>query len=288
MVLAGRRKPKWLTVESTATRKRTTDTTTLFFTIGKERLSTAFPTSASVTATPSGLTVGTPALLANGVVADVSSGTDGGTYTVTATITLSDTRVLTEVQQLVVSNPTLASDTTLLLQEPEYVFTNLVSAVGLLGEYGTRLRLDDDQSAMASPTERRFLLDYAKVATAKVKRKCIAYEASQLALSWSVWNWTTVIYVRWIATRRGNPLPPGFQEMYLETMDELEMVKKGQEFIEDINIAIDPSPSWSNLRIDHFYVNGQQRVNKATSDLSPTGRRRRYESGSYFLREVNW
>lgn len=275
-------------MEATATKKRSTESVPLTFTVGKERLNDAFPTAGSVSGSPSGLTFGTVGLLADGVVVDVSGGTNGTDYSCTATITLSDGRTLTELQQLIVTNPTLSSDTTLLLEEPTYIFTNLASAVGLLGEYGVRLRLDDDQSGVASPNERRFILDYAKVATAKVRRKCNVYSAVELSKSWSVWNWATVIYARWLAVRRCNPFPPGLQELYLETMDELEMVKKGQEFIEDINIGMDPSPSWSNLRIDHFYTIRQQRVIKATSDSSPTAKRRRYDSTANYIAEPDY
>lgn len=273
-------------MEATAIRKRTTDATPLIFSISQERLQGAFPVSATVTSSPSGLTVGTPAVYSVGAVVDVSGGTDGASYSCAASITLSDARVVTEILQVVVSNPAVSSETTLLLEEPTYVFTNLSSAVGLLGEYAVKLRLDDDQSGLASPLERKPLLDYAKVATATVRRKCIAYDAAQLARSWSVWNWTTVIYAYWIARRRCNPIPPGLQEAFLETMDELEMIKKGQEFIEDINIALDPTPSWSNLRIDHFYIVSQQRVTRQTSDQRPSTRPQRHDSLGQFSVEA--
>lgn len=274
-------------MNATTTKKRTTEAATIVFTLSSETLNGAFPTAGTVTGSPSGLTIGTVGVLEDGVVCDITGGTDGTEYSLTASITLSDGRTVVELQQLYVTNPALVADFTLHLEEPDYVFTNLASAVGLIGEYGTRLRLDDDQSRIAGPGERRFLLNYAKVATAIVRRKCNAYDVEQLIRSWSVWHWATVIFARWLALRRCNPFPPGLQEAYLETMDELTMIKLGQEYIEDINLAIDPAPSWSNTRIDHFYTQRQQRVQKATSDTTRSVKRRHYDTSS-FLTEPDW
>lgn len=108
------------------------------------------------------------------------------------------------------------------------------------------------------------------LATAKVNRFCqTLYDTSDLALSWSVWQWATAIACHWLCARRNNPIPGSLNNMYVESLDELNEVRKGQMIIEDIGLRNNIMPTWSAMRLDRRWSLKQLRVESGLSDRTP-------------------
>lgn len=271
-------------------RKRTTDSVPLTFTVSQTSLSGAFPTAGSVSVSPSGLTLGTVAVLADGVRAAASSGTSGVTYVVTASITLSDGRVVTEQQQVVVYNAAIADDVTLEVDSltPDYYFTNIQSITDELGTRGITLLIDDDGTSTANTFERSFLLKKCKWATDFVWAFCNRYPMAQLALNECVRHWATIVAARDLAGRKGNSVPASLEQKYLETLDELKMIQMDQLTIPGIKQATEYGPGCSNLRIDPMYPVSQQRVVTQTSSNNKTRRKRKKDSSEWFPGNDEW
>lgn len=104
------------------------------------------------------------------------------------------------------------------------------------------------------------------VGTAKVNKYCQPlYESSDLAQSWSVWNWATIFAAHWVCCRRANPVPNSLMNNYLEAKDECEAVKRMEFPIEDIGYRNDIMPLWAALRIDQRYSVKKLRVESALS-----------------------
>lgn len=108
------------------------------------------------------------------------------------------------------------------------------------------------------------------LATAKVNRFCQPlYDTEDLATSWSVWQWATAIASHWICARRNNPIPGSLNNMYLESLDELQAVAKRDFPIEDIGYRNNVAAVWSALRMDRRWGVGQLRVERPLSDRTP-------------------
>lgn len=100
-----------------------------------------------------------------------------------------------------------------------------------------------------------------QVGTATVKRFTQQlYDSADLQNSWSVFIWATIAGCFWMCQRRGNPIPASLNNQYLQTLDELEGVKKGAIVIEDIQLRNECFPTFSNLRVDRRWSVKQMRV----------------------------
>lgn len=103
--------------------------------------------------------------------------------------------------------------------------------------------------------------------TSKVMRYTqTLYDTSDLATSWSVWNWATVCAAWWICTRRGNPPPGSLMNLYLESLDELTAVQKQEMVIEDIGYRNEVMPTWSALRVNQMWTIKKMRVETVLSN----------------------
>lgn len=122
------------------------------------------------------------------------------------------------------------------------------------------------------------------LATAKVNRFCQPlYDVVDLALSWSVWQWATAIACHWVCARRNNPIPGSLNNMYLEALDELMAVRKGEMAVEDIGYRNNIMPMWSALRIDNRWSLKKMRVESGISDRTPATYPRQYDLASQII-----
>jgi len=132
--------------------------------------------------------------------------------------------------------------------------------------------------------EAGWLLNAANIGTATVNRYCqTLYDTADLALSWSVYNWATWIATQWLCIRRGNPIPSSILNAYLETLDNLEMVKSQQMCIEDIGLRNTCMPCWSNVRIDQRWNIKKMRVETVLSDRTHPNFPQKQDFGSVAL-----
>lgn len=100
-----------------------------------------------------------------------------------------------------------------------------------------------------------------QIGTATVKRFVqTLYDASDLQNSWSAWFWSTVIGAQWLCARRGNPIPGSINNLYLQSLDELDAVMNRKLTIEDTVYRNECFPTWSVLRIDRRFSVKQMRV----------------------------
>src|SRR5262249_39802752 len=115
-----------------------------------------------------------------------------------------------------------------------YLYTSRSWLESLLSIEGVNLRLDDDQSGVVetSPEENYLTYQGINIATARVNGYCLQiYDALQLANSWEVWDWATIVGARWICSRRCNPIPESIMELYEEAITELKEIRANQRFI---------------------------------------------------------
>lgn len=122
------------------------------------------------------------------------------------------------------------------------------------------------------------------LATAKVNRFCQSlYDVADLALSWSVWSWATSIACHWLCARRQNPIPSSINNLYLESLDELQAVRSGNLIIEDIGFRNNIMPQWSACRIDNRWSLKKMRVEAGLSDRTPAQYPRQYDLASQII-----
>lgn len=140
---------------------------------------------------------------------------------------------------------------------------SLDGSVGLAtGTTGMWFRIDSSTGTIAQAVN---------VATAWVKRFTQSlYDVADLANSWSVVTWATIKAAHWICARRANPIPTSLNNLYLEAIDELTMVRAQQMQIEDIGYRNEILPSWSNLRIDQRWTIKKMRVETVLSGRMPS------------------
>lgn len=124
---------------------------------------------------------------------------------------------------------------------------------------------------LATGSDNSLVASAVGVGTAKVNRYCQPlYETSDLAQSWSVWNWATIFAAHWVCCRRANPIPNSLMNNYLEALDECKAVKTMEFPIEDIGYRNDIMPLWAALRIDQRYSVKKLRVeNSLSSRVAP-------------------
>lgn len=118
-----------------------------------------------------------------------------------------------------------------------------------------------------------------KYATAQIKRYCCnRYNDSDLAQSWSVNFWATVIAARWVSKRRYQSAPQGVEDDYKEVLAELKAVQIGQLHIEDIGTRTSGWPFMVNSTMDDRYTYRKLRTESPLSEGTPT----------QFAQSVDW
>lgn len=115
------------------------------------------------------------------------------------------------------------------------------------------------------------LLKAREYATAQVKLYCCQrYNDADLATSWSVNRWATILGGRWLAKRRAQAAPAGIESDYEEAVAELKQVRVGMLSVEDIATRSAGQPFFSNVRRDITYDVAAIRVEPNISEGTPT------------------
>ena len=132
---------------------------------------------------------------------------------------------------------------------PQYCVQGDIEA--LLSVNGLMLGMNDSETGGISPTELGYLTNQGiNYATARINDYCAGrYDQDQLATSWTINDFATVLAARWVRLRRGNPVPSSLDELYKEVMENLKEVKRGAYSLEDLQERVSGAPLWSNIRV---------------------------------------
>ena len=136
---------------------------------------------------------------------------------------------------------------------------------------GENLRLTDQGESSPTTAELNYLLIQGiNWATSKINLYCeFRYDAVDLVQSWLVNDWATILAVRWLCSRRGNPVPASIKELYDEAIETLKEVRAGALAIPDIGTRSPSHPAWSNQVVRQEYWQKKLRVETAISDARP-------------------
>lgn len=141
-----------------------------------------------------------------------------------------------------------------------------------LSAEGVDLRLDDDNDSLVSAGElARLTARGLNVATARVKLYLQpVYDDADLATSWVVNEWATVVAARWLCGRRGNPVPGSVAKAYEEIIQEMQAVKARKLQLPDVGTRNPDWPAWSNVNVNWNYRFSKVRVEKNISEPTST------------------
>jgi hypothetical protein len=152
-----------------------------------------------------------------------------------------------------------------------YVYCTESDLQALMSVAGETARLDDDQSGAIDGPEPGYLTNAINWATSKVNMYALAlYAAQDLATSYLVNQWTIVLAAQWLSSRRGNPPPGSFADLYKETIEDLKSIRKGENQIPDIGYRDAAWPAWSNVRVDVLRTVQRVLVERSISERTPT------------------
>lgn len=151
----------------------------------------------------------------------------------------------------------------------------------LMSVLGEQARLDDlDTGAGGLTVESARALQKAQsYATTRVLFYAVQrYDATALASSWLVNEWSTVIACHWLCCRRANGVPDSLHElMYGDgkatnrgVMGDLADIRAERAIIPDVGTRNVPWFSWSNVRVDPRYRVRQVRVERPLSERTAT------------------
>jgi hypothetical protein len=169
----------------------------------------------------------------------------------------------------------------------EYTYCTETDVDTLLSAEAKNLWLDDNSDHAVDSTERaRLTTQGINWATSRVNFYCQRrYESSDLADSWLVNDWATVVAVRWLCTRRGNSVPQSIQALYDEVIGDLEQVRDGKMQLPDIGSRSVEWMVWSNVKVDWRYPLRRVRVQRPISERSERNYRQRNDTVADHIRE---
>ncbi len=125
-------------------------------------------------------------------------------------------------------------------------------------------------SGVNAATGARLLVGCRK-GTSKVKLYCNQrYDDSQLALSGTVCDWTTICASRFICTRRAQGCPKSIALDYDEALEEMRQVQCGMLSIEDIGTRGVDWPTVTNIIVNPGLDGMRARVQPNISEQTPT------------------
>lgn len=151
------------------------------------------------------------------------------------------------------------------------LYTSADEINDILSENAVELRLDDDDSESIDVDEQLRLTHILSKATAKCNLYLLErYAATQLADSWQVHHWASVIGARLLCLRRANPVPESLEAEYDEAIEEMSMVKANELSLGDIPQRENDQMAFSNTTVDQRYQTRRVRVQRPISDRSPT------------------
>ncbi len=153
-----------------------------------------------------------------------------------------------------------------------YVYLTESDLQALMSIDGETGRLDDNNDgSISTPPESTYLTAAINWATSKVNFYALSlYSASDLSTSYLVNQWAVVCGAKWLSSRRGNPAPGSFDDLYKETIEDLKLIKTGEYQIPDLGYRAIAWPAWSNVRVDILRTFQRVRVERPISERSPT------------------
>ena len=174
-----------------------------------------------------------------------------------------------------------------------YLFTSETDIQQLMSVAGELARLDDNADGMVGDGSAGYL-QAANYATSRAKFYLQQhYDEADLATSWLVNEWTTIIATHWICSRRGNPIPEVIQSLMFGDgttnnrgcMGDMSDVRAKRAYIPDIAPRHLSRPSWSTLTLDGRYRLMQLRVQRPVSDQTPVSYPQRIDMGATYAGE---
>lgn len=126
------------------------------------------------------------------------------------------------------------------------------------------------ESGVNAATGMRLIIG-ARKGTSKVKLYCNQrYDDTQLKLSGTVLDWTTIVAAKFLCERRAQGCPKGLKGSYDEALEEMRMVQNGQLTIEDIGSRGVDWPSIVNVTVRPGHDLMQSCVEPGISEQTPT------------------
>jgi phage gp36-like protein len=153
-----------------------------------------------------------------------------------------------------------------------YTYTTEEDCQAILSIEGETARVDDlNNGQPLSPIEQNYVNTYAiNWATARCNFYLMGrYNDSDLATSWTVNQWCTILACKWLCSRRGNPVPNSIQDLYEDTIKDLEQVRSGLVDIPDLGLRTAAWPAWSNIRVPIWGNLRKARVERPISEQTP-------------------
>ncbi len=148
-----------------------------------------------------------------------------------------------------------------------HVYCDQDDVAMILSADGQTARLDDDATGTLSATESGYLTRAIRWATARCNLYLLSkYAASDLANSWIVSQWCSIIAAYFVSCRRGNPSASSLKDLYEEALEDLEMIRSGEANLPDTGLRSAAWPAWSNVRV---FLTGLRRV-RVEQPLSET------------------
>lgn len=139
--------------------------------------------------------------------------------------------------------------------------TAMISAQGVVG------RLDDDDDDTLSSDELQFETTAQTYGSERVNFYCLQrFAAEDLAKSWLVNYWATVMACHWLSCRRGNPPPGSFDQLAKDAIEDMKQVHSGLYTVPGIGEREVGWPAWSNVRVDVLYPYRKIRVERGLSE----------------------
>jgi phage gp36-like protein len=129
-----------------------------------------------------------------------------------------------------------------------YLYCTSADVDVILSEDGSLGRIDDDDSGVASAADTAHKTRAIQWATARIDFYCRGKHApADLAQSWIVNQWCSVIAAYMLSCRRGNPAAGSLAEMYEAAVEDLKLVQAGDVTLSDTPMRDSAFPAWSNL-----------------------------------------
>lgn len=148
-----------------------------------------------------------------------------------------------------------------------YTYCTQADVEVLLSVNGETARLDDDAGGSLSATESGYLTRAIAWATARINLCLLGkHSASDLADSWIVNQWCSIVAAYIVSCRRGNPVAASLKDLYDEAMEDLRQLQRGEAQLPDTALRSAAWPAWSNVRVDILYRLRRARVEKPISE----------------------
>lgn len=148
-----------------------------------------------------------------------------------------------------------------------YLYCVAADVENILSVDGDTGRLDDDDSGSLSATESGYLTRAIQWATARVNLYLLGkYPAVDLAQSWIVNQYASIVAAYLVCSRRGNSAPASLKALYEETMEDLKQLRAGEIQLPDTAMRTAAWPAWSNVNVSVLYTIKRVRVQKPISE----------------------